>query len=203
MNTQIENPREVKVEMPARIRMMQDAKINSISLAQMIDPLTQSEICRIEERLTEMQKALSLATRFIEEFESYKKVVKDLAAEVGILHKTTIFRGTTRRNPVLVVSAVASAFGIYPKQIMSRARPQHIAIARMVAMYIIRVKLGSTLQQTGEFFKKDHGTVLHAYNTIKKLMSEECPKESILGMGRKAFASKVKAIAEQFKDAGV
>lgn len=191
----------VDVKVPARIQLMQDATLNGISIAQMIDPLTQSEVSRIEEKVNSFERIVFRAMAFLDEFETYKKAVADLAIELGVLHKNPLFAGPIKgnKNPMLVISAVGSAFGISPKQIMKGGRPYHIALTRMVAMYIVRDRLGFGLKQTGEIFKKDHGTVLHAVKTIKNLMSKECPKNRILGMGRKAFRNKVKALADQFE----
>ena len=56
MKSPTEEPRNVAVDVPARIKIMQNAKMDSISLAQMIDPLTQSEVSRLEERVMDWKK---------------------------------------------------------------------------------------------------------------------------------------------------
>jgi len=200
MNTQTENPREVKVEIPARIRMMQDAKINSLSLAQMIDPLTQSEISRIEEKLVEIERLVAKVNEVFDEFKTYKEVTLSLATELAILHKTKLCGGRISKNPALIAAATASSFGLSVKQIMSRQRPDSIAIPRMVAMYIMRSVLGMTLESIGEFFKKDHATAMHALNKMKKIFSGQ-GKQLTLGMTRHVFRQKVKVLEQQFEGA--
>jgi chromosomal replication initiation ATPase DnaA len=197
MNTQ--ETRMVDVKVPARIQLMQDATLNGISIAQMIDPLTQSEVARLEERVISLEKSLARATSFLEEFASYKEVTQSLAVELGLLHKTGFFRGKINKDPITIVAAIASAFGLSTKQIMSKRRPDSIAVPRMAAMYIMRTTLGMTLQGIGEFFKRDHGTVLHAIKRIAFFLSHKNAKKQIIGMSQSIFKGKIKAVQEQFE----
>lgn len=197
MNTQ--ETREVAVNVPARIQIMQDAKLNGISLAQMIDPLTQSEVSRLEERVIELEKAVARASSFFDEFASYKEVTQSLAVELGLLHKTGFFRGKINKDPVTIVAAIASAFGLSPKQIMSKRRPDSIAVPRMAAMYVMRTTLGMTLENIGDFFKRDHATAMHAIKRIAFFLSHKNAKKQIIGMSQHIFKGKIKAVQEQFE----
>ena len=198
MNTQLNETRNLDVQVPARIQLMQNAKITSLSLERMIDPLTRSEISRLEEKVCEFEKTIAKANAFFEEFEGYKQVVQNLAVELGVMHKTGFFRGKINKDPVTIVAAIASAFGLSPKQIMSKRRPDSIAVPRMAAMYVMRTTLGMTLENIGDFFKRDHGTVLHAIKRIAFFLSHKNAKNQIIGMSQHIFKGKIKAIQEQF-----
>lgn len=202
MNAQIESPREVAVKIPARIAMMQNAKLDSISLSQMIDPLTKSELSRIEERLGEIEKLVAKIDGVFAEFETYKEVTRNLATELSILHKTKLCGGRLSKNPALIAAATASSFGLSVKQIMSKQRPDSIAIPRMVAMYVMRTALGMTLESIGDFFRRDHATAMHAITKIKKVLSGQ-GKALILGMTRHVFQQKIKALQQQFEGATI
>ena len=45
----------------------------------------------------------------------------------------------------------------------------------MVAMYFFRKRLGLTLQEIGKFFKRDHGTAIHAIKVIEKILKAKNP----------------------------
>jgi len=199
MNTQLPETRNLDVQVPARIQLMQDAKITSLSLERMIDPLTRSEVSRLEERVCEFEKTIAKANAFMSEFEGYKQVVQNLAVELGVMHKTGFFRGKIHKDPVMVVAAVASAFGLDPKQLMSKRRPECIAVPRMAAMFIMRTTLGMTLESIGEFFKRDHGTAMHAIKRISSFLGSRSPKVQIIGLSQHIFKGKIKAIQEQFE----
>lgn len=185
MKSPIEEPRTVTVDVPARIKIMQNAKMDSISIAQMIDPLTQSEVARLEERVIGLEKQLSFFTNFMDQFLTYKEVTERLAEELAVYHKLGILQGDTIKETGEVLKITASVFGVSAKELLSRQRPAHIAIPRMVCMYIFRTRLGMTLNQIGNFFKRDHATAMHAMAVITKLFAI-----------RKPDAQKAKLIAQ-------
>ena len=154
---------------------MQNAKMDSISIAQMIDPLTQSEVARLEERVIGLEKQLSFFTNFMDQFLTYKQVTERLAEELAVYHKLGILKNDSVKEATDVVRITASAFGIHSNQLLSRQRPAHVAIPRMVAMYIFRKRLGLTLQEIGKFFKRDHGTAIHAIKVVEKILNAKEP----------------------------
>ena len=158
MKSPIEEPRTVAVDVPARIKIMQNAKMDSISIAQMIDPLTQSEVARLEERVIGLEKQLSFFTNFMDQFLTYKQVTERLAEELAVYHKLGILKNDSVKEATDVVRITASAFGIHSNQLLSRQRPAHVAIPRMVAMYIFRKRLGLTRKRfTMPNSAKQHG----------------------------------------------
>ena len=175
MKSPIEEPRNVAVDVPARIKIMQNAKMDSISIAQMIDPLTQSEVSRLEERVIEHEKQIAFLSRFVDQFLTYKQATEKLAEEIAAYHKLGILKNDSVKEATDVVRITASAFGIHSNQLLSRQRPAHVAIPRMVAMYFFRKKLGLTLQEIGKFFKRDHGTAIHAIKVIEKILNAKKP----------------------------
>ena len=175
MKSPIEEPRNVAVDVPARIKIMQNAKMDSISIAQMIDPLTQSEVSRLEERVISLEKQIGSITFVADQFLSYKQATEKLAEEIAAYHKLGILKNDSVKEATDVVRITASAFGIHSNQLLSRQRPAHIAIPRMVAMYVFRKRLGLTLQEIGKFFKRDHGTAIHAIKVIEKILKAKTP----------------------------
>ncbi|MEM7384514.1 MAG: chromosomal replication initiator protein DnaA [Verrucomicrobiota bacterium] len=67
---------------------------------------------------------------------------------------------------------VAEHYDIRLADMTSRARPANIAQARQVAMYLTRELTNTSYKEIGEAFGgRDHGTVIHACNTIRKKMA--------------------------------
>ena len=119
MKSPIEEPRNVAVDVPARIKIMQNAKMDSISLAQMIDPLTQSEVARLEERVIEHEKQIAFLSRFVDQFLTYKQATERLAEELAVYHKLGILQGDTIKETGEVLKSTASVFGVSAKEILS------------------------------------------------------------------------------------
>ncbi|MFH0942386.1 MAG: chromosomal replication initiator protein DnaA, partial [Chloroflexota bacterium] len=62
----------------------------------------------------------------------------------------------------LVIDAVAIDFKITLEDIKSRKRDKETALARQVAMYLLRAETDCSLAQIGKEFGRDHSTVMHA-----------------------------------------
>lgn len=73
-----------------------------------------------------------------------------------------------------VFSTVSEAFGVTVDEIKSNQRAQKITKARNVSMYVLRsVIQGITLQEIGDFFKKNHATVSHSLNLVTDAMEKD------------------------------
>ena len=69
-----------------------------------------------------------------------------------------------------VTRLVADRFHVPVDQLKSKKRTQDVALARQVAMYIAREKVGASHSIIGRFFgNRDHTTVLHACHKVQAL----------------------------------
>jgi len=64
--------------------------------------------------------------------------------------------------------AVSKIMQIKLEDLKSRGRKSHQANARQIAMYLCREITKNSLPQIGEYFGRDHSTVIHAYERIKE-----------------------------------
>ena len=70
-------------------------------------------------------------------------------------------------TPSLIIEAVANSFQLTPPDLRSRKRDKETALARQVAMYLIKQETNYSLAQIGkELGDRDHSTVTHAYGKI-------------------------------------
>jgi chromosomal replication initiator protein len=70
-------------------------------------------------------------------------------------------------TPHLIVEMVANSFQLTPADLKSSKRDKETALARQVAMYLIRQETNSSLAQIGkELGGRDHSTVIHACEKI-------------------------------------
>ena len=68
-----------------------------------------------------------------------------------------------------VIQLVSDNYNITPEDLTSKKKTNNIAIPRQIAMYICRVYLEENLTKIGiEFGGKNHTTVMHAVDKIKK-----------------------------------
>lgn len=73
-----------------------------------------------------------------------------------------------------VINLVADNYNITTEDIKSKKRLATIAMPRQIAMYICRIHLKESLPKIGsEFGGKDHTTVMHSVNKIKKELQKD------------------------------
>ncbi len=87
----------------------------------------------------------------------------DKLIEGGQIHSQRIV------NTDMILDTVAEHFHITKEDLLSKSRKKDIAIPRQIAMYLIREELKLTFPNIGELLGgKDHSTVMHAWNKVKK-----------------------------------
>jgi len=79
-----------------------------------------------------------------------------------------------------IVDAVCAAFRVTHDEIVSRRRGQHVALARQVAIYLIREITDYSFPRIGEYFGRDHSTAIHSYTRISRRVAAETPFRALL-----------------------
>ena len=88
---------------------------------------------------------------------------------------------TTQLSEQKIINVVADYYNLTPSQITGKIRTGQIALARHIAMYLIRQMLDVPLKKIGDMFGgKDHTTVMSAISKVdKELKTNESLKEAI------------------------
>ncbi len=69
--------------------------------------------------------------------------------------------------------ATAEVMRVRLADLRSKKRTQQIAFCRQVAMYLCRKLTDASFPTIGEYFGRDHSTVIHAYNLISKRVADD------------------------------
>jgi chromosomal replication initiator protein len=100
---------------------------------------------------------------------------RDINLEMASEVLSSYFQAESK-GPILisdVMRVVADEFHVSVDQLKSNRRTQDLALARQVAMYVAREKIGASLNQIGTAFGgRDHTTVMYACRKIDNLMSD-------------------------------
>lgn len=73
-----------------------------------------------------------------------------------------------------IIKACADYFGVTLKDITNGGRTKQLALARQVAMYLLRATLSLSLKEIGGLFgNKDHTTVMHAIKRVGNLRTSD------------------------------
>jgi chromosomal replication initiator protein len=85
-----------------------------------------------------------------------------------------LIRAQDQRPGIEVIQqAVANFFHIPLADLKSKKRTQRIAFCRQIAMYLCRKLTDSSFPTIGEYFGRDHSTVIHANNLITRRTSND------------------------------
>lgn len=106
-------------------------------------------------------------------FKQIDTITVDVAAEA--------IRARKQDGPKMTVipieeiqTQVGKFYDVTVKEIKAIKRTQDIVLARQVAMFLAREMTDNSLPKIGkEFGGRDHSTVLHAYNKIKNMISQD------------------------------
>ena len=73
-----------------------------------------------------------------------------------------------------ILGSVARGFNLRTEDILGARRRPDLVLARQVAMYLCRRKLGLSYPELGRAFGgRDHSTVIHAVKKIHKLLETD------------------------------
>ena len=78
-----------------------------------------------------------------------------------------------------IISAAAEKLDVSVDDVIGASRMKTIALARCVSIYLIRSKLNISFQQIGKIFSnRDHSTIIHSFNKIRKILEKPEPNQS-------------------------
>lgn len=73
-----------------------------------------------------------------------------------------------------IIEKVANDFNLRVSELKSDSRTRNVALARQIAMYLMRKLINLSLKEVGAYFGgKDHTTVLHACDKIEQMRTQD------------------------------
>jgi len=120
---------------------------------------------RIRQNIRELEGSLNRAVAYAKLFGAI--LTPELAARA--VQDISPSADQTTLTPELVMKAVAERFRLTPADLTGRKRDRATALARQVAMYLLKEANNCSLAQIGlEFGNRDHATVIHACRKISR-----------------------------------
>jgi chromosomal replication initiator protein len=126
----------------------------------------------IQKNIRELEGALNRIIAFSQVYNKtpdFKEVKKLLAAYLNTPYRKTTYQ--------LILRSVSDFYGIPLNDLMKRSRKKEIVRPRQIAMFLLREEAKFSFPEIGsKLGGRDHSTVIHAYEKIKK---EEEENEAI------------------------
>jgi len=77
-------------------------------------------------------------------------------------------------SPKKIADLVAEFYNITMDDLIKQSRKKEYVKPRQIAMYLIRKELDNSFPSIGDFFGgRDHTTVMHAVEKVKKMISDK------------------------------
>lgn len=133
-----------------------------------VSPRIMSVIAKdINDNVRELEGALQTVALFNQMKGGHELSIEEVSQIIGTDHKS-------KREKVklpAVLKQVAKSFDVTVKDLKGERRTKEVALARQVAMYILREEFGYKLEEVAGFLNRsDHTTVMHAIDKVKSLL---------------------------------
>ncbi len=122
----------------------------------------------IESNIRELEGALTKVTSL------FKLGLNPSDEDIAKLLQVDLDSKRKKITPAKVISTVGEVFDVKPSEIKGNRRTAYVAQCRQVVMYILRKELQLPLERVArEVNRKDHTTVLHAYEKIEDMVKND------------------------------
>jgi len=98
------------------------------------------------------------------------KIIKDIFKEKSDIVPTAD----------IIIEEVCKFYNIDPAVLRGQGKTKDIALARQIAMYLIRSMTNLSLKEIGQEFKKDHTTVLYSLERVEEYKKNDKEKAEII-----------------------
>jgi chromosomal replication initiator protein len=76
-------------------------------------------------------------------------------------------------GPETIIRTTAAAYGFSVEDVLSPSRRQPLVLCRQIAMYLCRELTDLSLPKIGDQFQRDHTTVLHSVEKVKRILRSD------------------------------
>lgn len=105
-----------------------------------------------------------------------KQLLNEFEMRVGNLvgRKITVIvhnpLAPSEENFYMITTAVCGVYNVSVDDVFKKTRIRHVSDARHLSMFIIRQRSKATLKEVGDFFNRDHTSIIHACDKIQDLI---------------------------------
>ena len=133
-----------------------------LAVLEHIAGLVSDNIRELEGALTRVTAWSALNRRDID-LETAERVLQDIASADD----------PVPLGPDMIIRTTAQAFGFSVDDVLSSSRRQPLVLCRQVAMYLCRELTDLSLPKIGARFDRDHTTVLHSVDKVKRILRSD------------------------------
>ncbi len=133
-----------------------------VGVLEHIAGLVSDNIRELEGALTRVTAWSALNRRDID-LETAERVLKDIVTSEEPMPL----------GPETIIRTSAHAYGFSVEDVLSSSRRQPLVLCRQISMYLCRELTDLSLPKIGEHFNRDHTTVLHSVEKVKRILRSD------------------------------
>ena len=123
----------------------------------------------VSDNIRELEGALTRVTAW----SALNRKDIDLETATRVLQDIVTSDEPVPLGPEVIIRTTAQAYGFSTEDILSSSRRQPLVLARQIAMYLCRELTHLSLPKIGERFNRDHTTVLHSVEKVKRILRSD------------------------------
>ena len=128
---------------------------------------------KFSSNVRELEGAFNRLIFHIRDFKQIKHVDLDVAIE-AVQSITGIKNAADQLSEQKIINTVADYYGLLPSQLAGKTRTGQIALARHVAMYLIRINIDVPLIKIGNALGgRDHTTVMNGISKVESMLKTD------------------------------
>ena len=128
---------------------------------------------KFSSNVRELDGAFNRLIFYVTSIKQVDKITLDVAIE-AVQNITGIKNVATQLSEQKIINVVADYYNLSPSQLIGKVRTGQIALARHIAMYLIRINIDVPLTKVGNAFGgRDHTTVMNGIAKVESMLKTD------------------------------
>ena len=128
---------------------------------------------KFSDNVRELEGKFNRLIFYVSEIKQVEKIDLDVAIE-AVSNITNIKNAAAQLSEQKIINVVSDYYNLVPGQLVGKTRTGQIALARHVAMYLIRINIDIPLTKIGTMFGgRDHTTVMNGILKVENMLKTD------------------------------
>lgn len=144
---------------------------------------------KFSSNVRELEGTFNRLIFYVSEMKQVERVTLDVAIE-AVENITGIKNAAAQLSEQKIVNLVADYYNLTPSQLVGKTRTGQIALARHIAMYLIRINIDIPLTKIGNTFGgRDHTTVMNGIEKVENMLKTDESLKAVINSLQKTLKS--------------
>ena len=144
---------------------------------------------KFSDNVRELQGKFKRLIFYVSEMKQVEKIDLDVAIE-AVQNITNIKNAAAQLSEQKVINVVSNYYKLTPTELTGKTRQGQIALARHIAMYLIRINIDVPLTKIGTMFGgRDHTTVMNGILKVENMLKTDESLKMVVNNLQKALKS--------------